>query len=87
MSKVNFMEDGAEWWFDPETSEFEYGGDNPLIMYVLANMDKMQDVQTEVAEGDVFGFPGETWTSISPKERKDHVINLLIDLPGVEINV
>lgn len=84
MSKISFQHDG-EWWFDPESGEYEYDGPSVLIDILLENLGEMEDKETEPLWG-ISEHPGEVWTPLSPEERKDKVLKYLSRVDGVKIN-
>lgn len=83
--KVQFRHNG-DWWFDPETEEFEYEGGNGLINQTLEQMSEYEDTEP-VSYGLVTDdHPNERWTDLSPEDKKAKVLNILSRIDGVEIN-
>lgn len=85
MSKVKFSHSGEDWWFDPESGEYEYDGPSGLVKVVLENMGDYSDVQTGNLQG-IYEHPGEVWRELSPEETKRKVLNYLSDVNGVTIH-
>lgn len=85
MTRIEFIHHGDEWWFDPESGEYEYDGPSALIDTALAQMEEYDDIQT----GNLYGVtehPGEVWTPLPSEERKDKVIKFLTRIDGVQVH-
>lgn len=82
--KVHFTHDG-EWWFDPETGEYEYDGPSGLIRVALRSMDSYETIQPHNLYG-LDEHPGETWRDLSPEERKAKILKYITQIDGVEVN-
>lgn len=85
MSRITFTEGGDEWWFDPETGDYEYDGSNPLVRAMLDAMDGLDAMQTATIHG-IDEHPGEVWDDLSPEERKDAVVKYITRFNGVELH-
>ena len=82
--KQYFVHNGEEWWFDPESKEFEYEGESDIILGVLESMNQYQQISTLNTRG-VENHPGEVWEELPPEELRTKVIKSIEWLSGVEI--
>lgn len=85
MSRIHFREGTDDWWFDPETGEYHYEGDSPLVRVVLSNMMQYTDVYTEPIHG-IDKHPGEEKIPLSPEERREKIVKYLTQLNGIKLN-
>ena len=62
--RIEFVENGEKYWFDPETIEYEYDGENHLISSTLDNIEATSQVIVETH--DMGGEP----TNFTPEKRE-----------------
>lgn len=70
--RIDFVEDGEEWWFDPKTGEYEYDGSSGLISRALEQLNDYEVVSPRNTFG-VTEHPGETWVDEDPEDKADSV--------------
>jgi hypothetical protein len=82
--KQYFTYEDEQYWYDPETGEHNFDGDNGIIRGTLESMDQFTEMETRTAFG-VDEHPGEMWSKSSPSDTREKVNYSIKWLSGVEL--
>lgn len=83
--RQRFSYEGESYWFDSETKEYEYDGDNQLILGVLESMSHYERIETQNSFG-IGAHPGEVWKELEEDELRRKVMNSIRWIDGVEFH-
>lgn len=85
--KIEIQESGEETgWYDLETDEYEYDGDNNVIGSILERAEgftELEEINIDQGETEIVG--GEVWTASSQHTKLEQIKNLVEPFDDVSI--
>lgn len=84
--RIEFVENGEKYWFDPETIEYEYDGENHVLLSTLDNIEANAQVVVDTSDmgGEATNFTAER-REYDPEKAKQIINEIIKDEDGISV--